>query len=121
MLSAIRPFAVFFMLGASPALAVETLKGEIWAYVHPDDGYAEALDSVLVAEQRVRLDNIDNVQMSDRDARRALRAIDNSIGGKTAVCRIKRIDEKGRLLGTCKIGQWDVGEIFIKAGYAFAR
>ena len=104
-----------------PVAAAETLRGEIWAYVHPDDGYAEALDSVRVADQRVRLANIDNVQMSDRDARRALRAIDNSIAGKPAVCRITHIDGKGRLNGTCKIGQWDVGDILVKAGYAFHR
>ena len=46
-----------------PVAAAETLRGEIWAYVHPDDGYAEALDSVRVADQRVRLANIDNVQI----------------------------------------------------------
>ncbi|MEL6584378.1 MAG: hypothetical protein AAFQ36_11145 [Pseudomonadota bacterium] len=102
---------------ASPLTAQTVLQGPLEPYSRPAQGTAEDLDSILVDGFRVRLTNIDNLDLSAEDTLRALTIIEQQLGGLLTICDLSDA-EGSRYAGTCRIGETDVGDWFVAAGFA---
>ncbi|WP_208354571.1 thermonuclease family protein [Pseudaestuariivita rosea] len=97
--------------------SAETFRGIVSPYSDPATGDAEDLDSIRVNNQKIRLENIDNRNLTRRKARQALQTIEDQLGGKTATCIISNKGDN-RWRGICKIGNTDIGEWMVRAGFA---
>lgn len=85
-------------------------------------------DSLEIRDQRIRLHGIDAVearqQCRDRNGRswpcgrRAAFALEDAIGGRTVVCRVRDRDDYGRIVARCMAGDIDLAAEMVSRGYA---
>lgn len=110
------------MLANAPSLAArgeQTIRGR----ASVTDG-----DSLEIRGERIRLHGIDAVearqQCRDRSGRswpcgrRAAFALEDAIGGRTVICRVRDHDDYGRVVARCTAGDTDLAAEMVSRGYA---
>jgi len=108
---------VFALAPALPAVA-QTTSGPARAV----DG-----DTLEIAGQRFRLQGIDAPELSQTCMRagatwpcgkEAAERLEQLITGKSVTCEQEAIDAYGRVIGVCRVGPLDLGQLLIDAGMA---
>ena len=109
-LRSIYAFALLFSLLTSAADAGEWIKGRV---THVRD-----VDTIEVNKLPIRLNGIDGPELSEPAGRAGKRWMQKLVLRKAVRCRLTGEKTYDRWVGTCYLGEEDIGALAISAGLA---
>lgn len=123
--------------GTIAALALIAVLAVVAYLVQPGEGTLEGRasasdgDSLRMGDERIRLTGFDAVELDQTCTRdsgeewtcgRSARAfLAGQVGGQTVACRREGRDQYGRVLANCRVGNADLGDAVVRAGWAVAE
>lgn len=123
--------------GTIAALALIAVLAVVAHLVQPGQGTLEGRasasdgDSLRIGGERIRLTGFDAVELDQtctRDSgevwncgREARAFLAGQVAGRTVVCRREGRDQYGRVLASCGVGDNDLGDAVVRAGWGVAE